>query len=185
MFSDREEFLDVEVSASGFTKNMDQVLLHEMGLIDDINSSDEEDDVSYKNEQEEIEHLSQQVSDLMKEEDSSSPIMKFSSPDIELKTCHDTSKSDSEEYVSLSDSDDCGSVVSSKVCYSDIHSVRSVTTSTTIPPEVIRNRVKKALEKRERAAEQRRRLAKGEASAVSRQRKENRDTIKDSFGIWG
>ncbi|XP_050522329.1 serine/threonine-protein kinase RIO2 [Daktulosphaira vitifoliae] len=183
--ADREEFLDVEVSASGFTKNMDQVLLHEMGLIDKIDSSNEDDNVSYKNEKEEIEHLSQQVSELMKAEDSSPSSKKCSLPEKELTSCHDTSKSDSEEYISLSGSDDCDSVVSSKVCYSDIHSVRSVTTSTTIPPEVIRDKVKKALEKRDRVAVQRRRLAKGEASAVSRQRKENRDLIKDSFGIWG
>jgi RIO kinase 2 len=68
---------------------------------------------------------------------------------------------------------------------SAIYSVRSVSTTSTIPPEVIRERVKKALEKREANARKHRVVVKGEASAVTRKRRENRDTIKDSDGIWG
>jgi len=173
----REEFLDIEVSASGFTKNMDQLLLHEMGMIDSIDEegSGEENDF-YENEKDEIEHLAGKVSELMKEELSTILLPN------EVK---DNVKSDSDEYISLSENDECQSVVSSKVCYSDIHSVRSMSTATTIPPEVIRNRIKKSLEKRERATVRHRKLAKGEASAVNRQRRDNKDIIKDSFGIWG
>lgn len=176
-FISREEFLDIEVSASGFTKNMDQLLLHEMGMIDSIDEegSGEENDF-YENEKDEIEHLAGKVSELMKEELSTILLPN------EVK---DNVKSDSDEYISLSENDECQSVVSSKVCYSDIHSVRSMSTATTIPPEVIRNRIKKSLEKRERATVRHRKLAKGEASAVNRQRRDNKDIIKDSFGIWG
>jgi len=176
-FNSREEFLDIEVSASGFTKNMDQLLLHEMGMIDSIDEegSEEENDF-YENEKDEIEHLAGKVSELMKEEPSTILLPN------EVK---DNVKLDSDEYISLSENDECQSVVSSKVCYSDIHSVRSMSTATTIPPEVIRNRIKKSLEKRERATVRHRKLAKGEASAVNRQRRDNKDIIKDSFGIWG
>jgi len=181
-FNSREEFLDVEVAASGFTKNMDQLLLHEIGMIDNIEEGSEEENDFYENEKEEVDHLAERVAELMKEE--SSTILGNSiippAQDITINV-----KSDSEEYVSLSENEDCESVASSKVCYSDIHSVRSMTTASTIPPEVIRDRVKKSLEKKQRATVRHRNLAKGEASAVNRQRRENKDTIKDSFGIWG
>lgn len=179
-FNSREEFLDIEVAASGFTKNMDQLLLHEIGMIDNIEKGSEEENYFYENEKEEVDHLAERVAELMKEE--SSTILDNNPPD-HVKTIN--VKSDSEEYVSLSENEDCESIVSSKVCYSDIHSVQSMTTTTTIPPEVIRDRVKKSLEKRQRATVRHRNLAKGEASAVNRQRRENKNTIKDSFGIWG
>lgn len=161
---------------------MDQLLLHEIGMIDN-NEEESEDGESdfYENEKDEVEHLAKRVTELMKEE-YSTVIGNSILPSQEVT---DNVKSDSEEYLSLSESEDCRSVVSSKVCYSDIHSVRSMSTATTIPPEVIRERVKKSIEKRNRAAVRHRNLAKGEASAVNRQRRENKSTIKESFGIWG
>lgn len=161
---------------------MDQLLLHEMGMIDDVEDESGDESDFYVNEKDEVEHLAKRVAELMKEE-SSTVLGNSANPPTEEAI--DNTKSDSEEYVSLSENDDCESVVSSKVCYSDIHSVRSMSTATTIPPEVIRDRVKKSLEKRERATVRHRKLAKGEASAVNRQRRENKSTIKDSFGIWG
>jgi len=169
------------VSASGFTKNMDQFLLHELGMVDSIEEGSVEESDFYENEKDEVEHLAERVAELMKEE-SSEVLGNSTVPPA--KEMSDNVKSESEEYVSLSENDDCESVAS-KVCYSDIHSVRSMSTATTIPPEVIRDRVKKALAKRERAAVRHRNLAKGEASAVNRQRRDNKNTIKDSFGIWG
>lgn len=168
--------------ASGFTKNMDQLVLHEMGLIDSIDEEGSDESDFYENEKDEVEYLAEQVADLMKEE--SSTVLGNSTIPLDQHET-DNIKSDSEEYASLSENDDCENVASSEVCYSDIHSVQSMSTATTIPPEVIRDRVKKSLEKRERAAIRHRKLAKGEASAVNRQRRENRNTIKDSFGIWG
>lgn len=173
--------MDVEVSASGFTKTMDQLVLHEMGLIDSIDEEGSDESDFHENEKDEVENLAERVAELMKEE-SSTVLGNSTIPLGQHET--DNIKSDSEEYVSLSENDDCESVASSKVCYSDIHSVQSMSTATTIPPEVIRDRIKKSLEKRERAAIRHRKLAKGEASAVNRQRRENKNTIKDSFGIW-
>lgn len=154
-----------------------------MGMIDNIEEESGEENDFYENEQEEVEHLAEQVAELMNEESISIKPKNSTIPYVDKVI--NIVKSDSEEYVSLSENDDCESVVSSKVCYSDIHSVRSMSTATTIPPEVIRDRVKKSLEKRERAMVRHRNLAKGEASAVNRQRRENKSIIKDSFGIWG
>ncbi|XP_078046084.1 RIO kinase 2 [Augochlora pura] len=67
----------------------------------------------------------------------------------------------------------------------DSRSVYSTTTTTTIPPEMIKAKVKTALQRRAKAQTSRRVLVKGEANAISRIRRENRDTVKQSTGIWG
>ncbi|XP_070154015.1 uncharacterized protein Riok2 [Polyergus mexicanus] len=70
--------------------------------------------------------------------------------------------------------------------YDDIQSIRSVSTAATIAPEVIKRKVKLALDNREKKSQSKRTLVKGEASVVTRTRRENRATIKDSLtGIWG
>ncbi|XP_039284642.1 serine/threonine-protein kinase RIO2 isoform X2 [Nilaparvata lugens] len=63
---------------------------------------------------------------------------------------------------------------------------RSCSYASTIPPEVIRDRVKKAFEKREAAVVRKRCRAKGEASATQRSRRDNRQTVKeyDTFAEW-
>merc|ERR1711872_217214 len=70
---------------------------------------------------------------------------------------------------------------------SDCQSVRSLSTTTsTIAPEVIKARVKASLEKRNRKGQARRQVAKGEASAKTRSRRDTRDNIKTSTksGFW-
>lgn len=70
--------------------------------------------------------------------------------------------------------------------FDDTRSIRSVTTASTIPPNLIKKRTKLMLDKREKR-NRTRILVKGEASAVTRQRRDNRATIKEyeSPGIWG
>jgi RIO kinase 2 len=68
--------------------------------------------------------------------------------------------------------------------YSSTCSIRSTSTAATIAPEEIRSRVKKSLERREKSALKKRIRVKGEASAVTRTRRENMDTIKQCDGIW-
>lgn len=68
--------------------------------------------------------------------------------------------------------------------YDDTRSIRSISTAATIAPDVIKKRTKLALDKRERS-QTKRALVKGEASAVTRIRRDNRATIKESTGIWG
>ena len=70
----------------------------------------------------------------------------------------------------------------------DTRSVHTYASSTgsTIAPDVIKKRVKASLEKKKRSAETRRIRAKGDANAVTRQRRDNKheiDASKDAF--WG
>merc|ERR1719468_482987 len=58
------------------------------------------------------------------------------------------------------------------------------TTASTIAPEVVKARVKASLKRKDRKGQARRRLAKGEASVVTRSRRANADNIKGSAGIW-
>lgn len=69
--------------------------------------------------------------------------------------------------------------------FNDLGSMYSSTTATTIAPELIKKKVKIALQKREKREQSRRILVKGEANAITRVRRENKDTIKQSTGIWG
>lgn len=69
--------------------------------------------------------------------------------------------------------------------FNDLESMYSSTTAATIAPELIKKKVKIALQKREKREQSRRILVKGEANAITRVRRENRDTIKQSTGIWG
>lgn len=87
-----------------------------------------------------------------------------------------------EENVAPSVNDE--SVVEENI--SATYKAGSISTATsTIPPEEIREKLRKALEKRRKNEEMKRIVVKGEASAVTRRRRENRDTIKDCSGIWG
>ncbi|XP_053510067.1 serine/threonine-protein kinase RIO2 [Ictalurus furcatus] len=66
-------------------------------------------------------------------------------------------------------------------------SIGSVTSQSTIPQSVIRQKVKKQLTKEQKAA-QRRRLQKGEANLVTKERRENLSNIKSSLEaaqFWG
>lgn len=69
--------------------------------------------------------------------------------------------------------------------FNDSKSMYSSMTASTIAPELIKKKVKIALQKREKREQSRRILVKGEANAITRVRRENRDTIKQSTGIWG
>ncbi|XP_063930925.1 serine/threonine-protein kinase RIO2 [Zophobas morio] len=62
-------------------------------------------------------------------------------------------------------------------------SVRS--SATTIPPEEIKSRVRKQIMSKDKKMQRKKCVAKGEASAVTRTRRENNDTIKQSKGLWG
>ncbi|XP_044269490.1 serine/threonine-protein kinase RIO2 [Tribolium madens] len=62
-------------------------------------------------------------------------------------------------------------------------SVRSC--ATTIHPDEIKSRVKKQLVNREKKTQRKKCVAKGEASATTRVRRENNDTIRQSKGLWG
>ncbi|CAG4935940.1 unnamed protein product [Colias eurytheme] len=68
---------------------------------------------------------------------------------------------------------------------SDVRSMRSYTSASTIAPDVVKQQVKKNLEQRQKKMERKKAIAKGEASAVTRHRRDNRETIRESHGLWG
>lgn len=66
---------------------------------------------------------------------------------------------------------------------SDARSQRSYsTTASTIAPSVIKDRIKKTIDVKENREQRKRCVAKGEASAITRVRNENRDTCKEYAG---
>ncbi|KAL1456922.1 hypothetical protein WDU94_001608 [Cyamophila willieti] len=261
----REDILDVEVSASGFTKKMDKELLAQLGL----DESEEEESCS-GDEEEDIEELREEVEvkmkvldkkdgegkrnkgvenietidnkDMKTESKDNKSIANLPSSADESKTNIDITLGRTQDNIEdKKDKHDANENIEEKKNKSEIEqrkcdiaehiseenmetntqttdvnnkkeddsnsdqfdeneydvasrkdddvishfSLRSVTSASTIPPEVIRARVKKALEKRERTKVRVRNLAKGEASATSRKRRENRDTIKESAGCTG
>lgn len=246
-FSDitREDDLDIEVSASGFTRQMEKDLYVEMGIKDD-DDEEEEKEIKPENENSEVEEMRLKVEQICNEFGTTSQNETHSKPtydtifekisptntayncmeDInEVRNIADSnSKSESKECSKINgecknntgnedknnderpkiediendemkcvstskcssgdelDSDDERSV-RVRTC-SNTYSIRSTSTAATIAPEVIHIRVKRALEKREKVATRKRTTVKGEASAVTRSRRENRDTIKQCDGIW-
>ncbi|KAI8434441.1 hypothetical protein MSG28_012466 [Choristoneura fumiferana] len=68
---------------------------------------------------------------------------------------------------------------------SDVRSMRTYTSASTIAPEVVKQQVKKNLDVRQKRMERKKAIAKGEASAVTRQRRDNRETVRESHGLWG
>ncbi|XP_014248841.1 serine/threonine-protein kinase RIO2 [Cimex lectularius] len=160
----REDILDIEVSASGFTKQMAEDLLMTMENEDENECSDVEEynDAISDNE---VENLKLMVDEALK--------FGEKSPNNFNDILEVSKQAAFDSIDQKSEFDDR---------FSDIGSIS--TTASTIPPEIIRERVKKALEKRQKEGN-RRILVKGEASAVTRKRRENRENIRDSAGIWG
>ncbi|XP_049871650.1 serine/threonine-protein kinase RIO2 [Pectinophora gossypiella] len=68
---------------------------------------------------------------------------------------------------------------------SDVRTMRSYTSASTIAPDVVKLQVKKNLEVRQKKMDRKKIIAKGEASAVTRQRRDNKETIRESHGLWG
>lgn len=180
--------LDAEVSASGFTRQMEKDLLAEIGLGEaEGGENDEEDEVKIDDKEQDIESLRKKLDECVAQdwnnESVGSNIMVEKSKE-ESDAGKPTESSMPKACVKTTDLSDYGSDENSDA-ESEVQSVRSVSTTTTIAPEIIRDRVKRDLVKRSKTAVRQRCLAKGEASATTRNRRENRDTINQSTGIWG
>lgn len=176
--------MDAEVSASGFTRQMEKDLLAEIGWNED-NEEETTETVSAKVEKEEdIESLRAELEQSMLEDEKKYHKSKITT-EKEENVGQEPSTNKAPSIIPIPVSADCSSEENLSDADTDVQSVRSVSTTSTIPPEIIQERVKKALAKRNRMALRQRCLAKGEASAVTRNRRENRHTIKDSAGIWG
>lgn len=180
--------LDAEVSASGFTRQMEKDLLAEIGLgeVED-GEYDEEDEVKTDDKEEDIECLRMKLDECVAKDwnnESGVSDVTVEKSKKESEAVKPTESKTPKACVKTTDLSDYSSDENSDA-ESEVVSVRSVSTTTTIAPEIIRDRVKRDLVKRGKTATRQRCLAKGEASATTRNRRENRDTINQSTGIWG
>lgn len=194
----REDCIDAEVKASGLMKQMQKDLLKELNITDDENEKDIEEE-TYEDCINNVEHLEDQTNNLQLEPEifkkeefavltHSKEEIKNDEPLEEISTTIYSKKQNNSENLldselcDLSNAEDEATHIND---YDDIQSIRSISTAATIAPEVIKRRVKLALANREKKSQSKRLLVKGEASAVTRTRRENRDAIKDLTGIWG
>ncbi|KAH0539188.1 serine/threonine-protein kinase RIO2 [Cotesia glomerata] len=200
----REGCIDAEVKASGLTRQMEKDLLVEMGQIDEDEDSDDDNDNNDESNEEkpldsitEIKLLRNQVNE---------SVAKDLNEKINILSDNDVNEDDDnldesvvkdlsdKLRIQMIDQKDQESELADQVpdlveddreSRFDCHSTWS--TTSTIDPAVIKQRVKQSLKKRERHGQSRRVLAKGEASTTTRQRRDNRDTIKQytDGGVWG
>lgn len=225
----RSVSLDVEISASGFTKDLerDAALLHPAGPEEEEEEEDGEeeeeesrDEVKESVDMEEYQHAMLELEGLKVEEKETGTHIQSEEKEEEERTTRegdprgtDTSEingSDEEEerkeggdvcpeLVDLSavnkefkpfrDSDSLLHVVEhSRRQRTDSEATRgSVGSCSTIPPEVVRQKVRRQLSKQQKAA-QRRRFQKGEANLITQERRENQSNIKSSLdcaSFWG
>ncbi|KAL0870777.1 hypothetical protein ABMA27_005709 [Loxostege sticticalis] len=210
-FSDleRDDQLDAEVACSGYKRNKDveDQLLEEMGIglaVSDDESSEEETEESDKKHanytEDELAALRRQVDDSIKH-DETKKISEITDKTGTLNIA-DT-QPDTEDIPELvpapteeqkEDNDFIGELDKNSQKYrlamiekalSDVRSMRTYTSASTIAPEVVKQQVKKNLEDRQKKMERRKAIVKGEASAVTRLRRDNRETIRESHGLWG
>uniref|UniRef100_A0A2A4K6K0 Serine/threonine-protein kinase RIO2 n=2 Tax=Heliothis virescens TaxID=7102 RepID=A0A2A4K6K0_HELVI len=208
-FSDleRDDELDTEIACSGYkrTKDVDNELLEQMGI--GLQVSDDEEESDYDQETEGNTKMTEQdLDELRKEVDASiqndeRPIHQITTKTVKLTiedkdTPKENKNVDEEEIPTLVDATESGDgeldknsqkyrLAMIEKALSDVRSMRTYTSASTIAPEVVKQQVKKNLEIRQKKMERKKAIAKGEASAVTRQRRDNRETIRESHGIWG
>jgi len=195
---DRVDVLDAEVRASGMTKQMEKDILLELGINEDDSEDDEEED----EEAEHCEDKENEIEELRKEVEEAviSSGVEKSNMDSEERNNdiqpNGLDEQDEEDFgYEIPDAESSDQVPSLHELNRkfqpfrddnafDVQSVRSCSTVASIAPEVIKARVKASLDKRAKASQARRRVAKGEASAVTRVKRENKDNIKQSSSAF-
>ncbi|XP_072289247.1 serine/threonine-protein kinase RIO2 [Eucyclogobius newberryi] len=227
--------LDVEVSASGFTKEMekDSDWLHPAGPEsedddDDDNNDDDHVDEDQIEEEEVCENEPKDPIDLeefkhamlelegLEHGDTNSESSKIREDDAKTSEQHDTEveprvKTEDVAEEELNEADDeCPELTHLSTSNTDFKPFRdaesllhiaehrrqrtdsentmgSVGSCSTIPTEVVRQKVRRQLTKQQKAA-QRRRLQKGESNLVTKSRRDTQNTIKSSMDgadFWG
>ncbi|XP_053725822.1 serine/threonine-protein kinase RIO2 isoform X1 [Synchiropus splendidus] len=222
----RSYSLDIEVSASGFTKDMekDSALLQPAGPEEDEDDDEDgdgdgdEDDTDgeepyeddglreasldideYKHAVQELEGL--RVADTQSEENRASAESEaHGDKHLEIEVEEELKEAEDEcpeledlsafnkEFKPFRDSDSLLQIAEHRRRRTDSEATMgSAGSCSTIPPEVVRQKVRRQLTKQQKAA-QRRRLQKGEANLVTKSRRETQSDIKsslDSASFWG
>ncbi|KAF7660158.1 hypothetical protein LDENG_00286780 [Lucifuga dentata] len=220
--------LDVEVSASGFTKDLerDASLLHPAGPEGDEEEEEDEeeateDKVEIEEEEESVDieeykhaileleglKVSETYADTEDEEEESEKGDAQKETEMaprtrreegeefeeELKEVEDVCPeladfpASNKEFKPFRDSDSLLHIAEHRRRTDSEATMGSIGSCSTIPPEVVRRKVRMQLSKQQKAA-QRRRLQKGEASLVTKARRENQSNIKSSMEtayFWG
>lgn len=190
--------LDVEVAASGFTRDMSDSF--DEASADLKASTDSDKDSNDIEETTEDQELEQEDSENESEEDNLEEVCsrEHDFPDeqnteSEPRGCEDDTaeqqkESEDCELEELSNQNkmhrpyrDTKSHVTGKRLDGDVRSQSSSTTTSSMDSREIRTRVKKSLEKKQRDMRRRKR---GEASAVTRSRRENREIVKHGTQSW-
>ncbi|XP_076253854.1 RIO kinase 2 [Rhynchophorus ferrugineus] len=171
----RTDILDAEVLCTGFTKQMAKDLNLELGLESDQDEESHSDDESGQTKKNEEIHEREHEAhcDNVKETDAKPPNY----------SCIETVMEHMENTKIVDDSDDGFSNGDDDDDFIESRSIRS--TATTIHPDEIKRRIKKQMTAKNIRDQRKQCVAKGEANAVTRVRRENRDTVKHSVGIWG
>ena len=188
----REDALDAQVSASGMTKQMEKDIMREFGLNDDDESDDEDDYVDEQDDdmeamREEFEQLTSIEKAVNDENVTKDRIVRTTPPpqeDDDVETHEEDLVGEERDHINemppppsiiARNRDPNADERMSTVSYGVASSAAS-----TIAPEVVKRRVKAALQKKKKEDSVRRIRAKGEAHAATRKRRENRDNIKTS-----
>ncbi|MGH0168458.1 UNVERIFIED_CONTAM: hypothetical protein FKN15_054725 [Acipenser sinensis] len=220
----KEESLDVQISASGYTKEMqrDDELLHPAGPEGEhegVEESDEEEEDSeagscqsgsetgltedlsplqgqvdlteFKQALLELEGPTAEGSDQPRtERGPGSATVTEESDGRELEDeCPDLVdlSAANKEFRAFRDEESMLHINGHRRRTSSMTSVGSMASCSTIPPELVKQKVKRQLTKQQKSA-QRRRLQKGEASLVTKERRDNLQDIKSSVeaaSFWG
>ncbi|TNM89439.1 hypothetical protein fugu_003673 [Takifugu bimaculatus] len=191
----RSYSLDVEVSASGFTKDLERdgaldieeykaAILELEGLkVSDSHTRTQDEDKESEGDEEEP-GIAPTGSD---DEADNGHDEEFKEAEDECPELFDLSTSN-KDFKPFRDSSSLLHVAEHRRMRTDSEATMgSVGSCSTIPPDVVRQKVRRQLTKQQKAA-QRRRLQKGEANLVTKSRRENQSTIKssvESASFWG
>ena len=195
----RVDALDAEISASGITKQMEKDILEQF-----LSGDDETDDqTESEDEGDNVEDIEEEIMENKCDEKDSVDHQELSAmrEKITVDLSYMKVENESEEHLEK-DSDGQAEEELDQVedlhamnkqwkpfrdHMSDPHGTPSVRSCSTIAPEDVKKRVKAALSKKNRQERSKRIKAKGDASAVLRLRRENKQDIKECNdpGIWG
>lgn len=194
---ERSDNLDAEIECSGFTKQMAKDINVELGIDeheDEENNSEPEEkhdsgtESDSNEKKEKFQYTLQLAADTYEEDEVTEENGMTVTTHIKETRCEtvdevieepESEEVNGEDRIRL----DSNSYTDDSDDRFESRSIRS--TATTIAPEEIKNRVRKQMMRKEKRIQRRKCVAKGEASAVTRIRRENNDTIKQSKDIWG
>jgi len=186
----RTHDLDVEVAASGFTKEMQQ----ELSQVTNLRTSECDDDESGEEEESDSEQESEEAQNPVSLTSLGNVQRWMDNPsnsqaqneDIEIDLASRLSIIDAkmepevekveEEKVKIDKEE------TESVAVPGSYIAGSATTQATIAPDVIRQRVKKEIAKRQRHERRKEAKPKGDAGAALRNRRENKDIVKEYAG---